>query len=266
MGKIKIVVVDGLNADDVLKLKHGGFFDGVGIPLPQGAVGQEAVLVTPVAATPSAPVASGYDANAREAVEQAEAKQEAAVEKKPRKKVEASVEEPIVAQPAKVVPLTAAEREAALPDPVGNGKKHAAKHARKGGRYVVFSLGRKWEATFEGPSKAGLKFLLVHKDEPHLVNVDDGALVEEMDTTDAAPPEDEQAQDVSDVDLSVETLLGFTKLRDLIQYVVTSGIDPAGVAAFCESIKDEVPLLQRITNIEERVGRTLEVMGYSEAK
>ncbi len=318
--KIKVVVLDGLDADDVLKLKHGGFFDGVSMPLPQGATGQAATLKVPEAVTVRPgdtvqvplnsltpvrllePTSTEHAADVRDALEKAEAQQEAAVEaqgskaglfpdglfphdppqpeqKARRKKTTAedrdvervaNAKDERVAEIAKAVAPEAAQQfvqdvVAPFASPTGNGKKYAAKHARQNGRYVVASFGKKWTATFIARTKGGLAFKLDGYDNS-AVTLDEDTVIEELSVDGAAAPTDEQVQDTSEVDLSIDTLLSFTKLRDLIQYVVSTGIHPTGVAAFCESMKNDVPLLQRITNIEERVTRTLEVMGYAEGK
>jgi hypothetical protein len=286
MGKIKVVVVDGLDADDVLKLKHGGFFDGVSVPLPPGATGVEARIVKkqePATVVADAmPSVGGYDANVRDAVEKSEAAQLAVVEAV-KQKVEGELfphDPPQPEQTARRKKAAAEDRavERAAnkadeqpvveqPAPVGNGKKIAVMHARQNGQYIVSVFGKKFAATYIARTKAGYSFKLEnYNGNADVVTLSEGDIVEELSVDGAAPPSDEQAQDTADVDLSIDALLGFTKLRDLIQYVVSTGIHPTGVAAFCESMKNEVPLLQRISNIEERVTRTLEVMGLTEGK
>lgn len=302
--RIKIVVVDGLTADDVLKLKHGGFFDGVRVPLPEGASGIEARVVkpgdtllvpanslTPVKLVEEQPSVGGYDANVREALDKAEAAQLAVVEaikqeveakattdelfpheppqpeKKERRKRERA-EDRAVERAANAVDEAAAVGDTAqaavvTDEPKGNGKKYGVQHARQNGRYVVSVFGKKWAGTFIARTKAGFAFKLDAYTSTDTVTLSDGDIVEELSIDGAAAPTDEQAVDTADVDLSIDTLLGFTKLRDLIQYVVSTGIPASGVIAFCESMKGEVPLLQRISNIPERVTRTLEVMGLT---
>lgn len=60
---------------------------------------------------------------------------------------------------------------------------------------------------------------------------------------------------------SVARLAGCTKLRDVLQLLVEGGMPSSELAGYLESVKGEVPLLQRIQNIPDRVARTLEVMG-----
>lgn len=60
---------------------------------------------------------------------------------------------------------------------------------------------------------------------------------------------------------SVGRLAACTKLRDVLQLLIEGGMPSTELAAYLESVKAEVPLLQRISNIGDRVSRTLEVMG-----
>lgn len=56
-------------------------------------------------------------------------------------------------------------------------------------------------------------------------------------------------------------LMQARKLRDVLVYLLKQGItDPNKVLAECERLKSQVPVLQRITNMEERVPRTLGVI------
>lgn len=52
-----------------------------------------------------------------------------------------------------------------------------------------------------------------------------------------------------------------TKLRDIMQLLLEGGLPAADLAEYLESVREQVPLLQRISNIPERVARTLSVMG-----
>lgn len=60
---------------------------------------------------------------------------------------------------------------------------------------------------------------------------------------------------------SVVRLAACTKLRDVLQLLIEGGMPSSELAGYLESVKAEVPLLQRISNISDRVARTLEVMG-----
>jgi hypothetical protein len=258
--KIRMVLLDGLTADDVLKLKAGGFFDGVEVTLPAGVTGQQATLKVQdpphVVRVSEVPVVLDDKLSADELANNEETMRPVRT-KKP--KAEPA---PAMPTPSEVIQQTQqVEQQIEQPPvepPVGNGKKLAAKNARQNARYIVFSFGQKWAATFIARGKGGLMFKLDGKAEPNVVGIEDGALIEELDAPEAVA-ESEVAAD--DVDLSVDRLAGFTKLRDLIQYAIECGIPAEGMAAFCEGVKAEVPLLSRISNIADRVQRTLEVMG-----
>jgi hypothetical protein len=214
MSKIRVVVLDGLEAEDVLKLHVGGFFEqrGVAAKLPEGATGQEAVLVKVV----QQPVAEGYDANARDAVEQAEAK---VAESKPVRKKAAPVREeaPKVAeQPAEQPKAEDAPSVQESPsEPFPQTLADLARDRIEG------------EARIEERRKAKLA-------------KNDGAVTPD-----------------------VATLATFTKFRDVVQHLLDSGVVADDIAKVCDGIKEQVPLLQRIPNLEERVARTLEVMGVA---
>jgi hypothetical protein len=301
--KIKVIVVDGLTADDVLKLKAGGFFDGATVPLPQGATGQEATLRIPVrddskvaeSLTPAVmhiKPAEEMSVHERSAAANAvlnnmlQQVADAPVEKKTKSKAkptEAEVDAFIAGRQGELNAVVAAAapnigriesnappmqnlsieaRDPAPADaqtePKGNGKKMPAKHAIKGATYVVKAFGAAWYATADGIDKAGPAFVLHGKSEPNRIYVQEGTIIEEVDTAGA----DQDALDTDTaVDMSPETLASFTKLRDLIDYAVKCGIPAEGMSEFCEQMKDDVPLLQRISNIADRVQRTLEVMG-----
>lgn len=61
--------------------------------------------------------------------------------------------------------------------------------------------------------------------------------------------------------VSPAQLAGFAKFRDVLQLLLDAGMAPGDLTAYLESVKGEVPLLQRIPDIGERVTRTLSVMG-----
>ncbi len=55
------------------------------------------------------------------------------------------------------------------------------------------------------------------------------------------------------------------KLRDILAFFMAKGItDKDKLVAECEKVRAGVPILARITNLEERIGRTLEVMDMGE--
>lgn len=60
---------------------------------------------------------------------------------------------------------------------------------------------------------------------------------------------------------SIEQLAVCTKLRDVLQLLLDGGLPAADLTPYLEMVKPEVPLLQRISNIGDRVTRTLSVMG-----
>lgn len=299
-GNIKMTVLDGLTADDVLKLKTGGFFDGVAVTLPPGVTGQQAtlripvrddakvaqalkpveeVILTPTTVQTTMPntadnvlhalafpdnleKAAAKAAKAAPSVETGASGARTGVEaaQKPNQiDSQDGVRSAPITQPSAPAPASPSASDLPLkPAPTGNGKRLPAKHAIAGGEYVVKAFGVSWYATAMGATKAGPKFKLNNKAEPNEIYTTEDVLVEEVSVENA----DQDAIDTApDSDLSVETLLTFTKLRDLLQYVIQCGIPAAGASDFCESMKAEVPLLQRISNIGDRVQRTLEVMG-----
>lgn len=184
--KIRMVILDGLTADDVLKLKHGGFFDGVQVPMPAGVTGKEATL--------------------------------------------------------KVKDEPGVERVREVPVVLGD-KLDPAELAN----------------TSETMKPVRTKKPKVEEPTPEPVPTPSEVIQQTKDVELAEKERDDGAPDTGGID--PEKLASFTKLRDIIQYVIDSGIAPAGVATFCEGVKADVPLLSRIPNIAERVARTLEVMG-----
>lgn len=198
--KIRMVLLDNLTPEDLLKLKHGGFFDGVQVPMPAGVTGKEATLKVKdepgVERVREVPVVLGDKLDPAELANTSESM-------KPVKTKKPKVEEP------KPEPVPTSSEVIQQTKDVEQAEK-ARDEARE--------MERKANAEFA----AG---------EPDTGGIDP------------------------------EKLASFTKLRDIIQYVIDSGIAPAGVATFCEGVKADVPLLSRIPNIAERVARTLEVMG-----
>ena len=59
----------------------------------------------------------------------------------------------------------------------------------------------------------------------------------------------------------VAFITGAQKLKDILQHLLDHGVEKANLARVCEELKPQVGLLSRIPNIEERVARTLDVMG-----
>ena len=60
-------------------------------------------------------------------------------------------------------------------------------------------------------------------------------------------------------------LVNARKLRDILAYFMKAGItDKDALVAECEKVRVSVPILARIANLDERVGRTLEVMDMGE--
>lgn len=59
---------------------------------------------------------------------------------------------------------------------------------------------------------------------------------------------------------SVAQLANCTKLRDAMQLLLDAGMGAADLVPYLESVREQVPLLGRISNIPERVARTLSVM------
>lgn len=58
-----------------------------------------------------------------------------------------------------------------------------------------------------------------------------------------------------------EAILNARKLRDVLAFMMDKGItDPEDLKAECARIKDRVPALQRIADLDSRIDRTLEVM------
>jgi len=59
-----------------------------------------------------------------------------------------------------------------------------------------------------------------------------------------------------------QELLTATRFHQVLGYFHAQGIrDPADLVAACERVKAQVPLLARVANIPDRVGRCLEKMG-----
>lgn len=58
-----------------------------------------------------------------------------------------------------------------------------------------------------------------------------------------------------------EYVKGAAKLKDILAHLLEHGVAKEALAGICIAMKEEVGLLARIPNIEERVARTLEVMG-----
>ena len=79
----------------------------------------------------------------------------------------------------------------------------------------------------------------------------------------AAAPEVEAAPARPVGTVSLDQLGHCTKLRDVLQLLLDSGMSAGDLTAYLESVRDQVPLLTRIANIGERVSRTLSVMGVS---
>jgi hypothetical protein len=76
----------------------------------------------------------------------------------------------------------------------------------------------------------------------------------------AAPPPEEDEEDVAD------ELLNARKLRDVLGYLMDNGVnDPDDIKAECNRLKDKVPVLQRINDLDSRIDRTLEVMDMGDA-
>lgn len=77
------------------------------------------------------------------------------------------------------------------------------------------------------------------------------------------PPQEQPAPaPISSAGLpSVAQLAACTKLRDAMQLLIEGGMPTEELAAYLESVRDQVPLLGRISNIADRVSRTLSVMG-----
>lgn len=60
-------------------------------------------------------------------------------------------------------------------------------------------------------------------------------------------------------------LEGARKLRDILAFFMAKGItEKSKLVEECEKVRAGVPILSRITNLEERIGRTLEVMDMGE--
>lgn len=83
---------------------------------------------------------------------------------------------------------------------------------------------------------------------------------EPMPTTDPSPPSVAPVSASSGLP-SVAQLSACTKLRDVLQLLLEGGMASADLTGYLEGVRDQVPLLGRISNIGERVTRTLSVMG-----
>lgn len=63
--------------------------------------------------------------------------------------------------------------------------------------------------------------------------------------------------------VTVDQLSTCTKLRDVLQLLLDGGMAAAELTGYLEGVREQVPLLQRISNIGDRVSRTLSVMGVA---
>lgn len=233
MGTIRMVLLDGLTVADLLALRQGGFFEGAAVQLPSTS-GRAGVQLPPAemqALTPSAPppVASTGPTmtvngrGVRVAGSSADAGYAGAVV------VPAGVVSvaPATAAPSAIEPPPELPPEqAALL--VGFNAEIAAYKAEKG-------LPSAQDA--RTPAETGI--------DPTPAPV----VPLEAPATSSAAGLPSPAQ-----------LAGCTKLRDVMQLLVEGGMAAGDLAAYLESVRDQVPLLQRIQNIPERVARTLSVM------
>jgi len=83
------------------------------------------------------------------------------------------------------------------------------------------------------------------------------------------PEEPDEAEEVevaeNDSDFSVDPshdgLQNARRLREVVQHILDQGFeDQDEIVAVCEEIKDEVPLLQRVQNIPDRVGKAYNML------
>lgn len=187
--RIRMVLLDNLTPEDLLKLKHGGFFDGMATPMPTGVTGKEATL-----RVKEQPVVLGEKLDPSELSNTSE-----------------TLAKKVVIQPQPQPSMVKAE-----------SAQESAPSVREEAR-----------ASSAGPAPVSVP---------------------------------ESAPTRNDTSLDIAAMTSFTKLRDVLQYVIEQGIPVAGVVEFCEQIKSEVPLLQRISNLPDRVTRTLEVMGHGQVE
>jgi hypothetical protein len=266
---IRMVLLEA-TVEDAIKLKQGGFFDGYHVLVPEGASGTEALLRVPdkngderkptvLAESSLQHECEVTPAELAEIAESAESVNGFDRSADPARDM-AAVEEALKVGPSPLAVVVAPSKEEAKTGvtkelPKGNGKKYSAAHARIYGCYVVGDT----EAVYKGRNKAGYAF---QPDYGATVTLTESDIIEELDVggADVVVPDD-AAQDTDDVQITTEKLVTFTKLRDLVQYITDAGIPVEGVREFCESMKEQVPLLSRIGDIPGRVERTLLVMG-----
>lgn len=71
----------------------------------------------------------------------------------------------------------------------------------------------------------------------------------------------EEAQGADGIDTQHAALQDARRLREVVQHVMECGYsDKDEVVEVCEAIQDEVPLLQRVANIPERVGKAYDLI------
>lgn len=233
MGTIRMVMLDGLTVADLLALRQGGFFEGAAVQLPSTG-GRAGVQLPPAevqAQTPSAhpPVASTGPTmtvngrGVRVAGSSADAGYAGAVV--------------VPAGALSAGPVTAAP--SAIEPPPELPPEQAALLA---------------EFRAEAAAYRAEKGLPLAQD----ARSEDGAGI---DPTPAPVAHPEAPASISAAGLpSIDQLAACTKLRDVMQLLVEGGMAAGNLAAYLESVRDQVPLLQRISNISERVARTLSVM------
>ncbi len=62
-----------------------------------------------------------------------------------------------------------------------------------------------------------------------------------------------------------EALTNAKKLADVVNYLIDEGVsDPDDIKARCAELKERVPALSRIPNLDERIDRTLDVIDMGE--
>lgn len=78
--------------------------------------------------------------------------------------------------------------------------------------------------------------------------------------------EEEEEEEEEDGDGLPEEVVNAKKLRDVLEYLMDAEdiTDPKKLKKRCNELKGEIPLLQRIADLDGRVDRTLEVMDSGE--
>lgn len=232
MGSIRMVLLDGLSVADLLALRQGGFFEGAAVALPSTGEVVRAAPAVVAGHSVEGPVSGG---SFRLVKPQAITVHEPPADSGVKVSVTAAVQEavPTASYSAPVaVPAGALSVAAPTPEQLALSAQIRQELAE-----IRAEHGLPPPSDARSGAESGI--------DPAPVPI----VAPDAPTAGGPRP------------VTIDQLAACTKLRDLLQLLTDGGMATADLTPYLESVREQVPLLQRISNIGERVARTLSVMG-----